>query len=316
MSSSSPLSRSAISLVLAALEAPLARFSPSVVKRRAPDARQLLDAGIIKRGGHEPITTAADDFSDAPLDLTWDADRSSFGYFSALHGWREVPPEQLTYYGIDVPRLLSAVGHQCGIAMKVEELVDSHFWAIGSIRLGKRPKRTPVMFGRRLHDPAVASEIEAFLRNRPSEDRRIILTSTSANRLSGRYRGCTVVAIADVLRSSDSLAVDPLLLALRYDQVEISDPQAALVVSGGGTMARLLGRTFRFKRGTKQQQVIQYLYDRYLDGCRSIPSAEIVEDLEFGDKVRVRDIFKGNRAWGELIEERDRMCGFCLPENG
>jgi hypothetical protein len=170
------------------------------------------------------------------------------------------------------------------------------------------------MFGRRLQDSAVAGEIEAVLRDRPSPDRRIILTSTSTSLLSGRYRGCTVVAIWDVLRSSHSLAVDLVLLGLRYDHVEISDPQAALVVSAGGTEARLLGRTFRFKRGTKQQQIIQYMFERYSEGRRWIPSAEILEELGLGDNARIRDIFKGNEAWGELIRERDRMCGFCLPE--
>jgi hypothetical protein len=316
MSRPDALSPSAIRLVLAALEAPLARLSPSVIKQRAADARQLMNAGIIKAGGHEPVATASDDFSDTPLALTWDADRGSFGYFSPVHGWREVPHEQLTFYEVDVARLLSAVGQQCGIATVLEELVPLHFWAIGAVRLGKRPKRTPIMFGRRLQDSAVAGEIEAVLRDRPSPDRRIILTSTSTSLLSGRYRGCTVVAIWDVLRSPHSLAVDPVLLGLRYDHVEISDPQAALVVSAGGTEARLLGRTFRFKRGTKQQQIIQYMFERYSEGRRWIPSAEILEELGLGDNARIRDIFKGNEAWGELIRERDRMCGFCLPESG
>src|SRR5262249_45169044 len=106
-----------------------------------------------------------------------------------------------------------------------------------------------------------------------------------------------------------------VVLALRYDQVEISDPQAALVVSAGGTHARLLGRTFRFKRGTKQQKIIQYLFEQYSAGRRWVPSAEILEELELGDRSRIRDIFKLKEAWGVLIKEQDRMCGFCLPDD-
>src|SRR5437870_2849433 len=122
MSNSEPrLTAGAVRLVLAALEAPLARLSPAVVKRRAADVAPLVKAGIIKPGGHEPITTASDDFSDAPVSLSWNQDRGCFGYFSGVQGWREVSNQQVTFYDIDISRFLRTLTHKCDIAGKVEE---------------------------------------------------------------------------------------------------------------------------------------------------------------------------------------------------
>jgi hypothetical protein len=289
-------------------------MSEAVARRKRGDSARLAEAGMIKLSGHEPVITPYDDFSDEPVSLSWDQDRGSFGYFNESLGWREVAHDRVKSYEADIDAFLGILTHKCSLIGKFEELVPGHLWHLGLMRLGKRPKRTPVLFGRRLHDPEVWSNIQTVLCNRPSEERRIVLTSTDTRRLPHDRRGYTVIAITDAVRSSEQLAIDPGIIALRYDKIDVAADQGPLVVLRSGAEVRLLGRTYLFSRGPKQQKIIRYMYQKYLQGQRWTSSSEIAAEVDLADTTRIRDVFKKHAAWGKLLTERDGMCSFCLPE--
>jgi hypothetical protein len=312
MSSRGALPPSAIRLVLAALEAPLARLSPSALTRRAADAEALIESGIIKPGGHEPVTTAADDFSDTPVAVSWDQNRGSFGYFSGIEGWREVPGEQITYYDVEVVRFLTVLLQKCDVSLKTEAIVPDYLWQVGSARSSNRPKRTPLWFGRRLFVSELWRKMETTLRNRASQDRRIILTSTDVERIPTSSLRCMFISIADIV-DTDMQLIDPAALSIRLGDVRIQDVDGEPIklIDDARTVI-LLGQTFRI-RGLLQRDLIKRLHSHYLIGEHPVACAKLLEDIEAGDQTRIKDLFRRSPAWGHLLMERRGMCGFCLP---
>ena len=85
-----------------------------------------------------------------------------------------------------------------------------------------------------------------------------------------------------------------------------------LEVFADGREVRLHGVKYEFPRGDMQRRVIMLLYTAYVDGEIKLPTARIVSELDFDPKTRMRDLFKGNRAWGRLLNEQGGICGFCL----
>jgi hypothetical protein len=310
----SAFTSSAVRLLLAVIESPLAQMSAATARKQPAESARLAKAGMIKLSGHEPVITPTDDFSDEPVSLSWDQDKGSFGYFHEVLGWREVPHDRVKPYGADISAFLGILTHKCSLIGKSEELVPRHLWHLGFMRIGKRPKRTPVLFGRRLYDSDVWSKIQTVLRDKPSEERRVILTSTDPSRLPGELRGCTVIAVTDAVRSSEQLAVDPVIVTLRYDKIDVAAAQGPLVVLGNGAEVRLLGRTYLFPRGLKQRKIVCYMYQKYLQGQRWTSSSEIAAEVDLADTTRIRDVFKKSAAWGKLLTEREGMCSFCLPD--
>jgi hypothetical protein len=289
-------------------------MSAAAAIRQRGDSARLAKAGMIKLSGHDLVITPSDDFSDAPVLLSWDQDKGRFGYFNEVLGWREVAHDRVKTYEADISAFLSILTHKCSMTGKPEELVPRHLWHLGFMRMGNRPKRTPVLFGRRLYDSDVWSKIQTVLRDKPSEQRRVILTSTDPSRFPGELRGCTVIAISDAVRSSDHLAVDPALVALGYDKIDVIPAQEPLVVLRNGAEVRLLGRTYLFPRGLKQRKIVCYMYQNYLQGQRWTSSSEIAAEVDLADTTRIRDVFKKSAAWGKLLTERDGLCSFCLPD--
>jgi hypothetical protein len=306
------LSVGAVRLVLAALEAPLARLPPAIVRQHLSYVARLAQTGIIKPAGHEPVITASDDFSDSPVSLSWDENRGAYGYFSEVYGWREVSHDCLMSYDIDAARFMAVLMRTSDIAGEPEELLASYLWSLGSVRLSKHQNRVPVLFGRRLLDDEIWRKIEILLRNRPSQEHRILLTSADADRVPIVLRRCTVVSVEDVLESS-GVQIDPATLSLRTGQTHALHTNEPVQLFADGRTVIFLGRTFRFPKGDRQREVIRRLYSYYLSDEHPVSSAKLVEDLELGDNTRLKDLFNKSSAWGELLIERHGMCGFCLP---
>jgi hypothetical protein len=311
--SSSVIGASSIALLLEALESHRAVLSGATLQRFPKEAAALKSASLIMSQGHEPVTSSRTDHSDRPIALTWEASSGTYGYFSETDGWIAVATEEIEPWSIDFPRFLSAVAAKLDLERQPPRpLVDDFCWELGLVRVGGRIKRLPLLFGRRLHDANVWAQVEQVLRRQPRPGRPILLTSTNANRLPKAPSGLLIAAIADLLCAKPDIAIPPQMLAVRLDDIPVIDPDEVLLVLADGKEVRLRGEVFRFPKAPKQRSVIRYLYERYVEGEFWISSDQVVTDLDFDPRTRIRDIFRKSRAWNRLLTERDGMLGFCI----
>lgn len=305
--------RQTIDVLLSALEAPRAVLSAAALQAfPAQVGAQLIAAGLIKPEGHEAITTSLTDHEDIPVTLTWSAEHQSFGYFSPSAGWIVVPHADIGRFSVDVGGVIAALIANIRFSPKANPstLVADRLWDVGRARFGSRAHQTPVLFGRRLHHWDTWHAARRALEARPAEWRRVILTSTRADRLPELPVGNVVISLHDVL--GDELAVDPAIIAGRLDGLSVVEDGSPVVLIGDGKEVRLFGETFRFRKGVRQRQIIRHLYERLRQGHRLTSTEEIIAALDLRANARIRDFFKKNPAWNRLLTERDGMCGFCL----
>jgi hypothetical protein len=308
------LSREAIAVLLSALEAPQSALSAPALQSFSPHiGAQLLQAGLLKQEGHEAVATSFVDHDDSPVALTRSAQHGGFGYFSPAVGWVGVPHADITRYPVEIIRVMAALSGKMRLPTRTTPLalVAGHLWEIGRARFGQRTHQTPIMFGRRLFDARIWQAVRDILGARPSQQRRVILTSTRPDRLPEAPNGTVLISILDVLGDWEGLALDPAVIAARLDCLPLVDNDS-IVLIGDGKEVRFFGETFRLPKGVLQRRIICYIHKRYVQGHRWTSTDAIVTDLELRPNARIRDFFKKSPAWNRLLTERDGMCGFCL----
>jgi hypothetical protein len=307
------LDRQAIDVLLSALEAPRPVLSAAALRSFPPQVgTQLLAAKLIKPNGHEPVATSLADHDDVPVALTWSAEHRGFGYFSPTAGWVDVPHADIASYSVDMAGVMAALTAKMHFSPRSAPmvLIADHLWEIGKTRFGRRPHQTPIMFGRRMHDVGTWQSVRRSLESRPSDQRRVILTSTCPDRLPEPPAGNVLISIQDFV--GDGLVFDSDVIAARLDRLPLVDTGDPIVLIGDGKEVRFFGETFRFPKGVKQRQIIRHIHERYRQGHRWTSTDEIITTLDLRANARIRDFFKKSPAWNHLLTERDGMCGFCL----
>jgi hypothetical protein len=310
-----PLDRQSIEILLSTLEAPRPALSAAALQSFPPQAgAQLIAAKLIKPDGHEAVATSLADHDDCPVRLTWSPEHRSFGYFSPAAGWVSVPHDDITRYRVDTVRVVSALTTKMHLSTRAPPsvLVADYLWEVGKARFGHRTHQTTIMFGRRLHDVGTWHAVRRTLEARPSQQRRLILTSSRSDRLSEPPDGNVLISIHDVLNDSDGLALEPAVISARLDRLPVADMNDPIVLIGDGKEVRLFGRIFRFPKGVLQRQIICLIHAHYRKGQLWTSTEEIVTTLDLRPNARIRDFFKKSPAWNHLLTERDGMCGFCL----
>jgi hypothetical protein len=306
------LDREAVRLLMNSLEGRAPRLSAAAAKRYPAATKALRQVGLLRRAGHDRTVASADDHDDTPILTSWSPAHGRYGYFGASAGWTDVPEEDLATWEIDLDRLFLTLTSRLTIPKRQQPLalVADHLWELGAARIGKRAHLTAILFGRRLRDPSMTTRVRVVLRNRPSTQRRLLLTSTKNPDSIGPFAN-VLIAGFDVLLANDSiLALDPAVIALRLAAVAPESAESIKVVAGGREV-HFMGRTFQFK-GQRQREVVCYLHERYLDSELRVSSQEILEHLDFAPGTRIRDVFKDSPAWNKLLTEKSGMCGFCF----
>jgi hypothetical protein len=307
------IERPAIELLLSILEAPQLEISAAALHTFPIDVRaQLLGAGFVKPSSFEPVATGDPLDGDTPLALSWSAQEQAFGHFDPRSGWVEVSHNDIRTYRIELDVMFPALLGTAPAQYASTVLLADMLWDIGSIRLSSSSK-VAVLFGRRLFDPSSLFQVQRAILSRSPESQRIILTSTSADRMIGFQVGCAVISVHDVLGEGFVLNASSIRACLLEGR---SSDHRELALSPDGSIATLYGQSFVFKKGVYQRAIVKYLYESYCSGQRLVPTAKILEDLELRGSARIRDYFKKNKAWKKLLNERDGLCGFCLRDDG
>jgi len=72
-------------------------------------------------------------------------------------------------------------------------------------------------------------------------------------------------------------------------------------------------REFRFG-GAKRRQIVEYLFNAWKDGVESVSTEVMFADLEFNSSSRMRDIFKDDEDWRDLIDATGGSCRLRIRE--
>ena len=306
----------AIALLIAILESPELVISASAASKMHPAEFSTLCADHILISDGDDVTMASvTDDEGCPIAPMWDTEREAYGYFDPTAGWTGVSNDDLRRCRIDMPKFLTQLLAECRApgSGSIVEIIPGLVWDAGRIRLPGREKFMPVWFARRLFDTETWRKIRLTARNRPPETSRIVLTSTPADCFAGDpIARHVLVGFTDVLAQRKMLRIDPRHLTLRLDGGDPTEMSPVLEVIGDGHLVRLRGAEFRFQKGDQQRRILVFLYQKYLGGESRVSVAEIVAELGFGAKTRIRDVFKGHAAWGKLLTESGGTCGFCL----
>ncbi len=268
-----------------------------------------MDCGALVAGPLSPATVDSSSHDDRPVDLVWDAETKGYRWFSPTAGWVRAGEEDVKVYVLDLDWLIDVLGEGVGIKSRSASycLVDGHLWDLGETWVGKR--KITVLFGRRVGHAETLDRVCDALTHRVGRAPGVLLTSSAGvtrhTDIPGRHR---VVPLHDCLvAGAEEFKLDLHVIAGIVSGGQPLHPDQQIQPSADFRSVRVGDRTFRF-RGDKQRQVIEYLYTRWRDGEDRVSSATMLEELEFSDGLRLRDLFKGHHDWRDLIRYADGAC--------
>lgn len=253
MSKATPaLDGKAVNLLLNIIETPNATIAGAVLRDYfGSQAGQLISANLLEHCGNELATTSMADHDDAPVSVTWSAEHSGYGYFSASSGWVTVPDERLAAFAVKFPILLAQMVVQLDVASRAgaTNLIPELLWEIGDARVGRRSHRVPVWFARRLHDQRIWKQVKDAASRRPQSHIRVLLTSTPSARLPDEpLPGHLVVSARDVIDFGSGLAVRPDVLVARLDGAHRPDVREPVYLSPSGQQLIINGTVTTSRR--------------------------------------------------------------------
>lgn len=295
------MDRRAVDLLFSVIETPNATISGAVLSDRfGSQAGQLIPAKLLEHRGSELATTSMADHDDAPVSVTWSAEHKGYGYFSPSVGWVTVPDERLAVFGVNFPIVLARmmVGFDIASRAGVGSVVPELLWEIGDARLGRRTRRVPVWFARRLLDREVWKQVKDAAGRRPMSHIRVLLTSTLPARLPDEpLSGHLIVSVRDVLDYDAGIAVCPDVLAARLDGAHRPDVRESVYLSPSGQQLIINGTvTIAFKADI-HITIIRKLVQGFKDGKRF--AARDLLDAAQSNATTLRQAF-GTQRWREL----------------
>ena len=252
-----------------------------------------------------------------PVGVTWRPEVGGYAYFSPSAGWVKVDNEHLNRYRVDFRWVLQNVARQIRVLRTIEPrcLVDDHLWELGPAWIGHRRHMTPVWLGRRLGHPAILRAATSALRERANGRTGLLLITGIGLPSYVTMPGKPVVAsIRSCLAAGAGFSLDAGILASLLGGNVPARGQEPLEIIGDGRTVWFYGEKYEFPRGDTQRRVIVHLYEKYLEGVYAVPAAEIIADLNLGEKIRIDKLFKGSRAWNSLLTMRSGLCSFCWPD--
>ena len=310
MSDHQRLSSEAVQFLLELLELPEPFLSAAAAELRVEPTAYLIRSGLLASHGYDDVAASGDDYDDAPLSIAWSEELGGMAYFSPAAGLVAVPASALERRRVDVPLVLTAIAVDLDLprGQAAFELIPGLLWEIGDVRIGKRSARDPIWFARRLWDPAVQRQIAEAARSRPHTRQRVILTSSSGDRVGDfAISGTVVVALHDVLARPDGLAVSVPILSARLGGVPARPDHGPVVLSADGTRLAIGGGPEIFFKSATQIVAIKYLVAAFKDGRR-------VAVAEFAANGNPSRLF-GTKKWALLapyLKSRNGLWGFDL----
>lgn len=294
------LTKTAVDLLLQAMETRVGKVQVATLKQVAPRAAdKLLDARLLVATGRIPVVAAMDAYEDEPIPAEWCPERGQYGYRNSVGRWITVEAGEIAACVVDFHLAFAKmlVAFERAGPSRPSPLIDGFVWDVGTIRLTGAKSPVPVWFARRLADPAVWTRLDALLERRPPEEVRVILTSTTGDRIPiTPNKRNVIVGVADVLGTPGKLAISPQSLGARVfpGQVQRRFPidhseECGLVWHRGETL------TFG---GDKQRRLLQILFAAYWSKSPVLRIAAVLEEAGYGSQVNtLKKAFGRRNDW-------------------
>lgn len=305
------LTKGAVDLLLQVMETRTAKVQGATLRQVASRAAdQLLEAALLVASGRIPVVAAMDDYEDEPIMAEWCAVRRQHGYHDSVGRWVPVDAREIAAYGVDYPFAIAKmlVAFDRTGPPRPQSLIDEHVWDFGTIRLAGAKAPVPIWFARRLSDPTVWVKIEGLFERRPTDEVRIVLTSTLGDRIPvGTNKRNLVISVSDVLSAPGKLAISPLVLGARVFPGEVQR-RFPIDHSEDCGIVWLRGEAIIFS-GDKQRQLLQLLFEAYWSKSPVRRIAVLVEEIGYGGKVNsLAKAFGRRDDWRCFIKYDDGNC--------
>jgi hypothetical protein len=312
----SALPQEAMSLLLELLEMAEPCLSGFAYRMAGAAAEALVAAKLLRPSGHEHVVLEDSGSDGLPAALLEGDEHEGWRVFDENAGLRSVPDEAIMRHRLELDAVLDAfvAGLPRPLGPPREDVVAGGLFRLGLFRLPGRSTLCELWLARRLHLQEVRQPVSEALSARPTMGDRLLLTSTPRDRfIQGWNVGSPLVSLHDVLSPTDSLALDPAILTALLDGGgPRADPNLP-IIRADGREVQYRGQTYKFPRGETQRRIILHLYKKAQGGVMEITEASVIAALDLGAHVRLKDIFKDNKAWGQLLDSRDGIVGFCRP---
>ncbi len=316
MSETKPrLSHAAIDLLLGIVESPSMSIAGAVLDGyHAGAGAELVNAGALQADGFEPVAVSQADHDDAPVSLVWDGEKRRHGYFSPAAGMVAVEDRALLRFRLQPAWLLGWIAGELGFAgvMRPVELVPDRLWDLGDIWLGDRKseqRRTAIYFARRIGETGAILRARNALQSRAGRPPGVILVSSPE--IVADDSAMMTTTMMPIARCAKAGVVEFFLdlgfIRSAVHGVKSIRPRDPVQVDAEFRVVRVGEREFRFG-GDKQRQVVAYLYAAWGRGEGHVSVALMFSELDFSESTRLRDLFKGNSGWKDLIGYKDGAC--------
>jgi len=309
------LSQVAVDLLVVIAEAPDLVISGIALSDYHADAgAELIAAGALQPDGFEAVAVSQSDHEDAVVSVVWDGEKNKHGYFSPAVGMVDVDDRALCRFRLQPSWLLGWLARELGFSgvTRPVELVPDRLWDLGDVWLGERKserRRTAIYFGRRISEPGAMLRARNALQSRAGRPPGIILLSSPA--WVAEDLALTAMPIlmplAKCAKAGAAFALDLSIIRTAAHGMKSAQPRSPVQVDAEFRTVRVGDREFRFG-GDKQRQVVKYLHGAWDSGKGHVSAVQMFSDLEFSETTRLRDLFKGNHDWKDLIGYENGAC--------
>jgi hypothetical protein len=308
------LSTRALELVIRLCEQRRAEIAGHVLKMHfCGIGDELIAAGALIEMAPSEIVFLPIDLDDQPVAFEWEPDLQAHAAFHPADGWVQTAVDMRRRYRLEFSWLLRAIAQQLEVpvATRPASLVPDQLWDLGEAWFGRR--KATVLFARRLGQIDGQDLVCDALTRRVGRPPGILLTSTRQMSrhvtIPGQHR---VLHLTECMRGDvPGFAIDTDIISGVLNGIRPHRPAQLIDPSPDFRIVRALGQTFTFK-GDKQRRIIEYMYQRWLDGDDRVSVAEIIAELDLPARTRIRDIFKKHPAWNVLLTEKEGSARFLV----
>ena len=293
-----------------------------LMERTDAESEKLVAAGLFSPGPNRTMIDVELSNGDGAALVEDDPVTGGFRYLHPEDGYIPLSPERLRTWRLNPPKLATLIAQLLGMpaSFRPTPLVEGLLWDLGTPRLGRR-KGIPVLFGVRLGESDVRTQVRRELELRQGAPLALVMTSGQS--IASDITLPTVLNIVPVLDVLDKGAsvtkTSPVVLNLAR-LAALANPRHAHADAIGGTVQcspdgawlRIGDQEYTFSR--KQRTVIRLLYEAWERREEWVGEDWVLAEAEY-DSKRLQDAFKTHPHWREVIEAKAGRCRLRVPED-